>query len=86
MHQPYCLGADSVKATKFGRGDLRQLLEVGVSLGDEGAPSRLADPGRDSGLVVVALGQGDRPLPAYPPETQLAPLEVVGELLADPRG
>jgi hypothetical protein len=86
MQQPYCLGADSVKATKFSCGDLRQLLEVGVSLGGAPAPSRLADPGRDSGLVVVALGQGDRPLPVYPRETQLAPLEVVGELLADPRG
>jgi hypothetical protein len=84
--QPYRHGADSVKATKLSRGDLPQLLEAGVSLGGEGAPSRQADPGRASGLVVVALGQGDRPLWVYPREAQLAPLEVVGGLLADPRG
>jgi hypothetical protein len=45
-----------VEATKLSRGDVRQLLEAGVSHGGEGAPSRLADPGRDSGLVVVASG------------------------------
>jgi hypothetical protein len=36
-----------VKATKLSRGDLRHLLEAGAFLGGEGAPSRLADPGKD---------------------------------------
>jgi hypothetical protein len=84
--QPCRLGADAVKATKLSRGDLRQLLEAGVSLGGKGSQSRLADLGRESDLVLIATGQGDRPLSVYPREAQLTPLEVVGGLLADPRG
>lgn len=42
--QPCRLGADAVKATKLSRGDLRQLLEAGVSLGGKGSQSRLPIP------------------------------------------
>jgi len=84
--QPCRLAADSVKATKLNHGDLRQLLEAGVSLGGEGAPSRQADPERTlvcswspSGKVITLF----RSIRA---KHSWHPVVVVGGLLADPRG